>query len=72
MSKVFYAVNRETGERWKPEPNKQQFLMMFDTGYLAVVEEDFYTYITKLDNKIWQTVVKNNIDKLKRHETKET
>lgn len=65
MSKIFYAINKETGEKWKPQPNKKQFLMMYDTGYLAIVEHDFYMYVEPLDTKIWKTVVKDNIDKLK-------
>ncbi len=65
MSKVFHAINKETAEMWKPESNKKQWLMMYDSGYLAVVEQDFYTYVTPLDTKIWKTVVKDNIDKLK-------
>lgn len=35
--------------------------MMYDSGYLAVVKEDFYTYIVALDPKVWETVVKVNI-----------
>ena len=57
MSKVFWAENRETGEKWHPEPGtKKQYLVMYDSGYLAVVTEDFYYYITPLDDKIWKKV----------------
>jgi len=58
MSKKFYAVHRETGERWSPEQGKKQYLVMYDSGYLAIVEEDWYTYIKPLDTKIWRKVVK--------------
>lgn len=67
MSKKFYAVNRETGEKWKPvksvgwEQSPHQYLVMFDSGYLAVVTQDFYSHITPLDPKIWQTVIKENL-----------
>ena len=57
MSKKFWAVNRTTGVRWKPEidrPGIHQYLMMYDSGYLAVVTEDFYTYITPLNAKEWE------------------
>lgn len=59
MSKKFYAVNRETGERWKPSGSyEKEFLVMYDSGYLAVVTVSFYTYISPLDTKLWQVVVK--------------
>lgn len=61
MSRKFYAVNRITKERWKPANGVKEYLMMYDSGYLAVVKEDFYTYIVPLDPKIWETVVKVNI-----------
>ena len=71
MSKKFYAVNRVTGEKWKPERTTvnhrsttqgvfRQYLMMYDSGYLAVVTEDFYVYIKPLDPKIWKTVLTEN------------
>ena len=61
MSKKFYATNRETGERWKPS-NKydKEYLVMYDSGYLAVVKDYGYDGISifPLDNKIWKTVIK--------------
>jgi len=61
MSRKFYAINRETGERWRPDPNaKKQFLVMYDSGYLAEVEfipRNGYN-ITPLDPKIWEKVVR--------------
>lgn len=71
MSKKFYAVNRVTGEKWKPtrpainhrsitEGIFRQYLVMYDSGYLAVVTEDFYVYIEPLDPKIWKTVLTEN------------
>lgn len=59
MSKKFYAVNRETGERWKPNKNKDaNYLVMYDSGYLAEVEQDFYAFIKPLSPKIWKTIIK--------------
>lgn len=57
MSKKFYAINRETGERWKPDKrHEHQFLVMYDSGYLAVVTYDFYTFTEPLDPKIWEKI----------------
>ena len=56
MSKKFYAEHKVTGERWKPENGKKQYLVMYDSGYLAVVTEDFYTYIAPLDTSVWRKV----------------
>lgn len=64
MSKKFYAVNRETGEKWKPNKSlkEKQYLMMYDSGYLAVVVEYLMSIgIYPLDPKIWQTVIKENL-----------
>lgn len=60
MSKRFYAVNRETGERWKRK-QKGDYLVMYDSGYLAEVTQDWYTYIKPLDTNVWKVVVKDNI-----------
>jgi len=70
MSKKFYAVNRETGERWKPDTSgfyDKQYLVMYDSGYLAVVSQEFYTHIEPLDTKIWKTVVNINNNPPERH-----
>lgn len=58
MSRKFYAINRETGERWKPDKTKEKhFLVMYDSGYLAEVESDgWYTYISTLDPSVWRKV----------------
>lgn len=60
MSKKFYAVHRETGERWKSAKEVDQYLMMWDSGYLAVVTDYGWDgcYIEPLDTKIWRTVVR--------------
>lgn len=58
MSKKFYAVNKQTGERWKPQREQKQYLVMYDSGYLAVVTVDFYTYIEPLDTEEWDVVLK--------------
>jgi len=57
MSRKFHAVNRFTGEKWKPETQAgKQYLVMYDSGYLAVVTQDFYTSIEPLDYHIWKKV----------------
>lgn len=57
MSKKFYAVNVETGERWKPNKTyERQFLVMYDSGYLAVVTQGFFTYIEPLDRRVWKKI----------------
>ena len=67
MSKKFHAVNRETGERWKPKYNekigRKQYLVMYDSGYIGVVTEDFYTYISPLDPREWKIVLHENLVK---------
>lgn len=63
MSKKFYAVNRETGEKWKPNARhkEKQYLMMYDSGYLAIIIEYVNSIgIYPLDPKIWKTVIKEN------------
>lgn len=60
MSKKFYAVNRLTGEKWKPSKKNvnKEYLVMYDSGYLAVVTEGFYIHIEPLNKKEWEIVVK--------------
>jgi len=63
MSKKFYAVNRKTGEIWKPIKKYtsfgfKQYLVMYDSGYCAVVTHDFYIDIEPLDLKIWKVFMK--------------
>lgn len=59
MSKKFWAENRQTGERWKPSGDYQkEYLVMYDSGYLAVVKEDYYQYVSPLDTKVWKKVIK--------------
>jgi len=68
MSKKFYAVHRETREKWKPKKDTKQYLVMYDSGYLAVVTQDFYTFIEPLDTREWETIkpIKHNITVAKR------
>lgn len=63
MAKKFYAVNKHSGERWKKNDNIEgrQYLVLYDSGYAAVVREYFDTYITPLDPGIWTVVVKESI-----------
>ena len=62
MSNKFYAINRETGERWKPDPRREEeFLMLYDSGYAAVISKDFYTHVEPLDPKVWKVIIKQNI-----------
>lgn len=52
MTKKFYAVNKQTGARWKPQQNQKQYLVMYDSGFLAVVTEGFYIHIEPLNIKL--------------------
>jgi hypothetical protein len=71
MSRLFYAVNRETGERWKNDSNLCEggaFLVLYDSGYAAVVSSDgWYTHISPLCNKTWKIIfndsMQNKIDR---------
>lgn len=68
MSKKFYAVDRLTGKRWEPKIDYEgntEFLMMYDSGYLAVVKDCGYDghSVKPLDNSKWKTVIKDNIKK---------
>jgi len=60
MSRKFYAINRETGERWKKPVNSsydQEYLVMYDSGYLAVVKSDAYnTFLNPLPTSHWKKV----------------
>ena len=64
MSKKFWAKNRETGQRWQKDQNiDHNYLVMYDSGYLAEVRVNDYvghieTSIKPLDLKIWEKVVK--------------
>ncbi len=65
MSRKFYAINRRTGERWKPKTEnnsdssvEHQYLVMYDSGYVAVVSHNFYTHIEPLDTKVWKVINK--------------
>jgi hypothetical protein len=64
MSTKFYAINRATGERWKSDTRHKQYLMMYDSGYLAVVT-NYGRYegesISKLDPTVWRVVVRDTI-----------
>lgn len=66
MSQKFYAVDRETGEKWVGHKDQytHEYLVMYDTGYLAVVNDVAYeTTISTLDPKKWRIVVKKNFIK---------
>ncbi|MCP4528552.1 MAG: hypothetical protein GY833_21955 [Aestuariibacter sp.] len=71
MSTKFYAVRRDNGERWTPVKKKygsdcKQYLMMWDSGYLAVVTEtkgyDASVSIDPLCTKTWKTVIPKPIE----------
>ena len=55
MSKMFTAINRKTGEKWKPKI-KGDFLMMYDSGYLAECHDRGWdgVWVTPLDQKEWR------------------
>lgn len=63
MSKKFTAINRETGEQWKPRKDKKEFLVMYDSGYLAVICDNGWdgNSINPLDAKVWRKEVKPSI-----------
>jgi len=64
MSKKFYAVHRETGERWKPckdSSTEHEYIVMYDTGYFAVVKDYGWDGLTiqALDTKVWKVIWKD-------------
>lgn len=67
MSRKFYAINRETGQRWVGDEAERwggsfdEFLVMYDSGYLAVVTDFGYDGIgiEPLDVKKWKKVIRN-------------
>ena len=65
MSKKFYAINKETGNRWKSK-GSGNYLVMYDSGYLAEVDErdPYMTTVIKLDTKKWRKVVKENMKRI--------
>lgn len=76
MSRKFHAVNRKTGQRWSVQDwlNRKgvakpahAYIVMYDSGYLAVVEEhDCYggVSIQPLDPSEWETVVSPSISRV--------
>lgn len=59
MAKRFWAESRITGKKWEPDKSKTypQFLMMYDSGYLAVVTEGYYnTLVEPLNPTLWKVV----------------
>ena len=69
MSKKFHAVNKETGERWKQDGSffgNRSYLIMYDTGFLAVVSEYPYegSSIVPLDTSIWKPVLHESLKNL--------
>ena len=63
MSKLFYAVNRETGERWEPIEGDISYLVMDDSGYLEEVWSDGHheTDVSPLCNKTWKVVFNDSM-----------
>ena len=63
MSKKFYAINKETGERFVS--NKHHYLIMYDSGYCGVVEtqDGYYTSVSPLDTRVWRVMYKANFVK---------
>lgn len=58
MSKKFYAVNKYTGEKWVPQYGRHQYLVLYDSGKLAVVTENHYCYVEPLSN-MYELRIKN-------------
>jgi len=58
MSTKFKVVHRVTG---KPYPLKlNEYFVMYDSGYPALVTNDYYHYINSIDMKEWKIVFKRN------------
>lgn len=54
---LFRAIHRQTGASWQPENNdtQKQWLMLYDSGYLAVVTEShWHCFVEPLDPKAWK------------------
>ena len=71
MSSKFYAVNKETGERWNSKRDSssyctEAFLIMYDSGCLAVAEYVPYEgfSLKSLDTSKWKPVFKDNLKNL--------
>ena len=66
VSTKFYAVNKESGERWRSSEHEKQFLVMYDSGYLGVVTKIPWngSDIKPLDTKVWSVVIKDNIKRM--------
>ena len=64
MSKKFHAVNKMTKERWTPPPHlhgEKVYLVMYDSGNLAVVSEDCsYQSIDPMNMSVWEAVYHDN------------
>ncbi len=59
MGKIFKLVKRDTKEPFKPDKRyKRHYVVLYDSGYAAIVVEDFYTTITPADPKEWEIVYK--------------
>ena len=57
MSRKFYAVNRETGERWKSRENFDEFLILYSDGELGVIDDSgYYLDAYSLPSKDWEVV----------------
>ena len=64
MSSKFYAVNRETDEKWVSPVSTfyKEYLILYDSGGLGIVNDDgFYQSVTALDMKVWKLVFKDNM-----------
>ena len=67
MTKYFTAINKDTGEEFKS--SKEEFLVMFDTGFLGVVKNsDFYgTVVMPLPNNYRAVFKQSMIGKIERN-----
>lgn len=64
MSKKWRVIEKETGLPWKSEEkDRHQFLVMYDSGYVAVVTDAGWDghYFDKLDMKKYKIVMKGNV-----------
>lgn len=60
MSKKWKAINKVTGEPWKPSSDRHQFLVMDNTGFIAVATDYGYDgyYFEPLDMTQYYIVYK--------------
>lgn len=63
MAKKFYAVNRQTGERWKSNSDKKEYLVMYYNQLLNIYSNiTFFISLIKIKNYIYRHKRINDIN----------